>query len=208
MEIKDLSFEDGSIYIKRKISKEDFKNIFLNIKTKYKKYLTVFFEKYCNDTAMILTTTTYMTMLRGYLYNTNINIATDFKVTVDKDNLYVKLYIEKFYDRNFSKYTKDQLEFIVKNKLEDLEIEVLTAHLKALETDLKLKEKLEYMINNLIKLDDIIQKFKEKKNDGIEIKSSNIDSELLKNMFAEFSISVIKDVLKENKEYLEKNEIK
>ena len=203
MDIKDLSFENGSIYIKRKISKEDFKKAFVNVKTKYKKYLTNFFEKYCNDTACILTLTTYLMMLKGYLYSTNVNIQNDFTVTKDDNYIYAKFSIEKFYDRNFTEFTEEQLRFIVNNKLEDLEIEVLLGNFAALETDEELKNKVEIMLSTLVNVDDIIQNYKEQIKNGIEIKSSKIDSEILKRLYAEFSISVIKDVLKNDKEYLE-----
>lgn len=203
MEIKDLSFEDGRIYVKRKIKKEDFKQAFMNVKTKYKKYLTNFFDKYCNDTAYILTATTYLSMLKGYLHSTNVNIKSDFLITKDDENIYIKLYIEQFYERNFKEYTKDQLEFLVNTKLEDLEIEVLIGYFKALETDEETLKKIEYMLSTLVNVDNIIQNYKDQIKEGKEIKSSTIDSEILKRLFAEFSISVIKDVLKNDKEYLE-----
>lgn len=203
MEIKDLSFEDGKIYVKREIKKEDFKQAFMNIKTKYKKYLTNFFEKYCNDTAYILTLTTYMNMLKGYLYTMNMNIRNDYIITKDDEKIYIKLYIDKFYEKNLTEYTKNQIEFLVNTKLEDLELEVLKNYFKVLENNDDIIKKIEYFLNTLINVDDIIQHYKDEIKEGKEIKSSTIDSEILKRLFAEFSLNVIKDSLKNDKEFME-----
>lgn len=203
MDIKGLSFENGSIYIKRKISKEDYKSIFLNIKTKYKKYSTNFFEKYINDTAFILTTTSFATLMYGAIHDKNHHILFDFVTTLDNENVYLKMAIKYFYNYNISEFSKEQLEFLVNNKLEDLEKDVLFGVFSKLKTNEDFAEELKNMLEKMINLDIIVYEYKEKMKNGEEITSAEIDSKCLLNLFGEFAISVKRDLLKGDENFIE-----
>ena len=196
MNIEELLYEDGAIYIKRKISKENYKNIFLNLKTKYKKYTTNFYKKYLNDTALILTTITFTSLIYTKIFESNKNITLDHNITLDDENVYLKLCIKEFYDHKIYEYSREQLEFLVNNKLEDLEKDVLLGTFNIINTDESFCEEIKYLLDKIIKLDYIIQDNKEKMKNGEVVKPSEIDSQCLLALFGEFAISVKKDLLK------------
>lgn len=200
--LKRLIFTEKKPCVKIVIKKEDLKNHLLGLKSNFKKLMDNFFTKNFNTSFGILTLMNYLLILKVRLYEINPNINMDLSITADEKNFYIRFILERFYEKDFTKYNNEQAEVFFNTKLNEEEKYVLGAYISNIVTEKQIEERFDVFVNFSFNIDNYIKILKEDvKNGKLDKKMFNF--KMLEILFDIYAIIVLQNQLETQKEYME-----
>lgn len=200
--LKRLIFTEKKPCVKIIIKKEDLKNHLLGLKSNFKKLMDNFFTKNFNTSFGILTLMNYLLILKVRLYEINPNINMDLSITADEENFYIRFILERFYEKDFTKYNNEQAEVFFNTKLNEEEKYVLGAYISNIVTEKQIEERFDVFVNFSFNIDNYIKILKEDvKNGKLDKKMFNF--KMLEILFDIYAIIVLQNQLETQKEYME-----
>lgn len=200
--LKRLIFTEKKPCVKIVIKKEDLKNHLLGLKSNFKKLMDNFFTKNFNTSFGILTLMNYLLILKVRLYEINPNINMDLSITADEENFYIRFILERFYEKDFTKYNNEQAEVFFNTKLNEEEKYVLGAYISNIVTEKQIEERFDVFVNFSFNIDNYIKILKEDvKNGKLDKKMFNF--KMLEILFDIYAIIVLQNQLETQKEYME-----
>ena len=205
----ELIYENNRAIVKIEIEKQEVKKIIKeNTSVVYKKFMENYFEEMANTTTQQLFLMSYFIVLKTRMFEDNSNIWTDIDITHDKEKFYIRIKLANFYDVDLTDKTNEQLEFLIKNKLNENEKVVLSNYLSLIpEYDemikgLKTFTKMSYNVDNLLK--EYKEALSEAKSKG-ETLNRNIKTEINARLFGSYIIYILKNASENDSEFLEEN---
>lgn len=200
--LKRLIFTEKKPCVKIVIKKEDLKNHLLGLKSNFKKLMDNFFTKNFNTSFGILTLMNYLLILKVRLYEINPNINMDLSITADEENFYIRFILERFYEKDFTKYNNEQAEVFFNTKLNEEEKYVLGTYISNIVTEKQIEERFDVFVNFSFNIDNYIKILKEDvKNNKLDKKMFNF--KMLEILFDIYAIIVLQNQLETQKEYME-----
>ena len=174
----------------------------LGLKSNFKKLMDNFFTKNFNTSFGILTLMNYLLILKVRLYEINPNINMDLSITADEENFYIRFILERFYEKDFTKYNNEQAEVFFNTKLNEEEKYVLGAYISNIVTEKQIEERFDVFVNFSFNIDNYIKILKEDvKNGKLDKKMFNF--KMLEILFDIYAIIVLQNQLETQKEYME-----
>lgn len=200
--MENLIIKENQLYNVTEFEISKMKEILLSMKCKYK-LKNVFIEKYFNESFAILTMETFYLMLNSILKVEFADIEFNTDITFKENKIYIKLFLNKFYNTDFNSLSKEQIEFIMK-KMSEPEKFILENFLEKFPTTDTINNKIELFFKTILDFDDIIKKIKNNLDPNTEKNEqlSFINLSLLKELFGtNFIIIVTENKLLSEEEY-------
>lgn len=197
-----IIIKDNEVYFLTEISISKIKELLLNLECKYK-LKNVFIEKFFNESFAILTMETFYLMLVSISKNEFIDFNFETDITFKEDNIFVKFKINKMYNNDFTKLTKEQLEFIFKN-IDEAEKFVIENLINKFPNTENILEKLDLFFKTILDFNEIIKNIKNNIPENLDKKEqlSFINFSLLKELFGNnFIVIITKNKLLSEEDY-------
>ena len=126
----------------------------------------------------------------------------DLSITADEENFYIRFILERFYEKDFTKYNNEQAEVFFNTKLNEEEKYVLGAYISNIVTEKQIEERFDVFVNFSFNIDNYIKILKEDvKNGKLDKKMFNF--KMLEILFDIYAIIVLQNQLETQKEYME-----